>query len=179
MLPPRTWPGYQLFRTRFIRALEYQGKVSTWLRGELSRRPAERRLLREMEQPRLDDNVGLKPKGRGSLTYADHFVVDEATLGRSTPRVETVSTKQRDLRSMEPTDLSRQVQIDAREAVAKYGGEVEVRRPGHPLFERRVPVSRVHLVYDESLVPLKSELRGQMRRAAREAGVELHFYHAP
>jgi hypothetical protein len=132
-----------------------------------------------MKQPRTDRNVGLKREGRTSLTYADDLAVDEATLKSGAPRVESVSTKQRDFMRMSEKEAAEKVGTDAREALAKYGGEVEVRRRGHPLFGRRVTVSRAHLVYDGALVPEVSSFRDAMLEAAEAAGVELHFHHAP
>lgn len=177
--PPLTWSGYRNFRTRFKNAMEFQVRVSALLRGEVKLPQGERKVLRGMEQPRTDANVGLRHEGNTSVTYADDLAVDEATLKSSEPRVESVSTKQRDFRRMSEDDARKQVRTDAEEALAKYGGEVEVRRRGHPLFERRVTVSRVHLVYDEALVPEKSAFRDAMRQAAKGKGVELHFHHAP
>jgi hypothetical protein len=136
-------------------------------------------MLGNMEKPRVDDNVGLSQEGNPSRTYADQFAIDESTLGRGIPHVETFSTKQRNLTRLGKEDLEKQVKLDASEALTKYGGTVEVRRPGHPLFERQVPVSRVHLVYDEAFVPQRQNLREAMTRAAEHAGVELHFHHAP
>lgn len=122
--------------------------------------------------------MGLKREGRTSVVYVDHLAVDEATLKSSAPRVETISTKQRDFKRMSEDEAKNQVAADAREALTKYGGAVEVRRRGHPLFGRRVPVSRVHLVYDGKLVPELSPVRTAMLEAAEEAGVEVHFHHA-
>jgi hypothetical protein len=181
--PPRTWPSYQEFRSRVRRALEFQAKVSSLLQREVSLQPAERQalggMMRGMKQPRTDGNVGLKHEGRTTVTYADDVTVDEVTLKSRAPHVESVSTKQRDFRRMSRDEAADQVETDAREALAKYGGEVEVRRRGHPLFGRRVAVSRVHLVYDAALVPKEEFFRKRMLEAAKEAGVELHFQHAP
>ncbi len=177
--PPLTWSGYRSFRTRFKNAMEFQVKVSALLRGEVKLSQGERKVLRGLKQPRTDANVGLKHEGSASVTYADDLAVDEATLKSSEPRVESVSIKQRDFRRMSEGKAEEQVRADAQEALAKYGGEVEVRRRGHPLFERRVTVSRVHLVYDEAFVPEDEFFRRSMRGAAKEKGVELHFHHAP
>lgn len=135
--------------------------------------------MRGMKQPRTDGNVGLRREGSTSVFYTDDLIVDQATLKSGAPRVETVSTKQRDFHRMSDKEAADQVRTDAREALAKYGGEVEVRRQGHPLFGRRVTVSRVHLVYDAKLVPEGSAVRDRMSEAARMTGVEIHFYHAP
>lgn len=175
---PMEWPGYLAFRTRFRAAIEVQASVAEMLRGEAKLPPAERMVLKGMTQPLSETNVGLKREGRTSVVYVDHLAVDGATLKGSTPRVESISTKQRDFKRMSIDDARDRVRADAREALTKYGGEVEVRRRGHPLFGRRVAVSRVHLVYDGKLVPEVSEFTDAMLEAAKEAGVELHFHHA-
>ena len=42
---------------------------------------------------------------------------------------------------------------DINEALTKYGGEVEIRKPGHPLYGKIAKVSEVSLVYDANFVP--------------------------
>jgi hypothetical protein len=167
--PPLTWRSYYAFRARFAEALKFQRGVSAELLREAELPRQERRMLGGMEKPRVDDNVGLSREGSSSRNYADQLVVDEATLQKSTPRVESFSTKQRDLRRMSDRELERQVGSDAREALSKYGDTVEIRRPGHPLFERRVTVSRVHLVYDEALTdPQASQAQRTDGKSCRE-----------
>jgi hypothetical protein len=175
--PPLTWEGYRLFRTRFVRAMEFQQSFSARLRRELSAQASERRMGREMKRPRMDENLGLRPEDGDAITYVDQFVVDEATLGQDTPRVESFSTKQRDFTRMNEDGIKKHVLADSREALGKYGGTVEVRRPSHPLFERQVTVSRVHLVYDEGLLPNLPNVKQLMESFAVESGVELHFHH--
>lgn len=174
---PLEWPGYQAFRTRVRAAIEVQASVAEMLRGEAKLPAAERMVLRGMKQPLTETNVGLKREGKASVVYVDHIAVDGATLKSSAPRVESISTKQRDFKRMSENEAKNQVAADAREALTKYGGEVEVRRRGHPLFGRRVTVSRVHLMYDGRLVPGESPVRTAMLKAAEEAGVEIHFHH--
>ncbi|WP_224372464.1 hypothetical protein [Hyalangium versicolor] len=149
------------------------------LRAEVDTSRARRQMLDQMERPRVDENVGLAHDDGTPLSYADQFVVDEATVRQATPHVETFSTKQRDFSGMSVRVIEQHVIADSKEAVGKYGGTVEVRRPGHPLFERRVPVSRVHLVYDGRLLPELHNLREQMTTTARRLGVALHFHHDP
>jgi hypothetical protein len=175
---PLKWPGYLAFRTRVRTAMEVQASVAEMLRGEAKLPPAERVVLTGMKQPLSETNVGLKREGRTSVAYVDHLAVDGATLKSSAPRVESISTKQRDFKRMSVNEARDQVAADAREALTKYGGEVEVRRHGHPLFGRRVNVSRVHLVYDGKLVPGESPVRTAMLEAAKKAEVEIHFHHA-
>jgi hypothetical protein len=176
--PPLAWESYRRFRTRFARAMKFQSDVSAMLQGEVEKPQGKRQLLHEMARPQIDENVGLAHEGSDTRTYVDQLAVDEATLENGAPRVEAFSTKQRDFTAMSDHDLRMQVEVDAREALRKYGGTVEIRRQGHPLFERRVTVTQVHVVYDESLVPQVPTLREEMKAIAGKQGVTLHFHHA-
>jgi hypothetical protein len=101
--------------------------------------------------------------------------VDQATLGPGLrPSAHTFSTKQRDFAGMSQGEAINQLKLDAREARAKYGGEVEVRRPGHPLFGNKVRVSRPHLVYGAT--SLDDTSKKALLNAAPEHGVALHFH---
>jgi hypothetical protein len=105
----------------------------------------------------------------------DDLVVDKATLGPGLkPSVHSFSIKQRNFSSMSSEAAVDQFTMDALEARTKYGGTVEVRRPGHPLFGKTVNVSRVHVVYDgKTLLP---ELRGALSNQAFQENIALHFY---
>jgi hypothetical protein len=177
--PPLTWEGYRLFRTRFARAMKFQSDVSALLQEQVEKPHGQRQFLREMARPHINENVGLAHQGSDARTFVDQLAVDEATLESETPRVETFSTKQRDFTRLDNKAVIAQVEADAREALRKYGSTVEVRRPGHPLFERKVPVTQVHVVYDENLAPHPPELRTRMETIASGLGVTLHFHHVP
>ncbi|PTL82314.1 hypothetical protein DAT35_19890 [Vitiosangium sp. GDMCC 1.1324] len=173
--PPLEWNSYKTFLGRFQRAMEFQRDVAQMLRQQAKLAETQRHWLRGLEHPIVTENVGLVHEGRTSLTYVDQFVVDESSLrpGR-TPTVHCFSNKQRSFKSMDKREIESQLKADALEALTKYGGTVEVRRPGHPLFGRRVEVSRVHLVYDEQgLTP--SDKRMLMNRA-QTLDIELHFH---
>jgi hypothetical protein len=175
--PPLLWDSYNAFRGRFQQALDFQRKVARLLEQEAKLARGQRAWLRGLEQPLVTENVGLARAGNTAITYVDQFVVDEATLRPGqTPSVHSFSNKQRDFKSMSRRDALRQLEADAQEARAKYGGTVEIRRPGHPLFGRKVTVSRVHLVYDET--SLKPKLRDSLLDEAVDLDIELHF-HAP
>ena len=88
------------------------------------------------------------------------------------PRVETISVKKRTFSKMDEAEVATQVRADILEATTKHGGRLEVRRPGHPLYGHTVPVSKVHLIYDASIVGRWQEL---IRRIGKEAGVGVHF----
>jgi hypothetical protein len=178
--PPLTWEGYQAMHANFRRGVKFQRSVGQMLRRELELPEHVRRVLRGMRKPRMDENVGLTRPGNTALTYADQFAVDEATLESGAKvRVETFSNKSRNFKGWSEQDIFEQVQADANEALVKYGGLVQVRRPGHPLFGQDVTVSRVHLVYDsETLTPaLKQEIPRALGK--KNTKVEVHFHHVP
>jgi hypothetical protein len=173
--PPLLWDSYNAFRGRFQQALDFQRKVARLLEQEAKLARGQRAWLRGLEQPLVTENVGLARAGNTAITYVDQFVVDEATLRPGqTPSVHSFSNKQRDFKSMSRRDALRQLEADAQEARAKYGGTVEIRRPGHPLFGRKVTVSRVHLVYDE--MGMTSETRNALSQQAANFNIELHFH---
>lgn len=172
--PPLKWPSYQQFRERFRQALEFQRRVGEAMRSEARGSSGTRSLLRGLEQPLVTENVGLAHEG-GALTYVDQLVVDEASLGSNArPSVHSFSNKQRTFPAGDLDGALKQLQSDLREAKAKYGGTVEVRRPGHPLYGRKVIVTRVHLVYDGN--GLQQKFRESFANAARNQGVVLHFH---
>jgi hypothetical protein len=51
---------------------------------------------------------------------------------------------------------------------------VEIRRPGHPLFGRKVHASRLHLVYDEQ--GITPEFKRELTKRAEKLNIELHFH---
>jgi hypothetical protein len=173
--PPLVWNSYTTFRGRFQQALAFQRNVAQVLRSEAGLARTERHWLRGLEQPLVMENVGLAHEGRAWLTYVDQLVVDEATLSPGQrPSIHSFSNKQRSFKSMSGHEIENQLAADVREALAKYGGTVEVRRPGHPLFGRTVNISRVHLVYDgQGMAP---ETRATLNRASRQFDIELHIH---
>jgi hypothetical protein len=181
--PPLLWMGYREMRSTVQRGFEFQREVFRLLRQELDLPEAARRLLRGMKKPLLAENVGLRRPDSTSLTFADQVAVDEATLQPvAKARVETFSNKSRDFRGMTEDEIVEQALVDAREARTKYGGTVQIRRPGHPLFGKDVIVSKVHLVYDSETLTPPLRIRLTKEFTARKVGVELHFHqvsHAP
>jgi hypothetical protein len=173
--PPLVWDGYDVFLGRFQRALAFERDVARVIRHEAGLADTQRQWLRGLERPLVTEHMGLAHEGRATLTYVDQFVVDEASLrpGR-TPVVHSFSNKQRDFKPMSTRELENQLTTDAREALTKYGGVVEVRRPGHPLFGRKVEVSRVHLIYDEQR--LTDSIKKTLMDEARTLDIELHFH---
>lgn len=168
---PLTWESYSALLGRFQRSVEFQRAVTRWLQQP----EGARQWLPGMKQPLVTDNMGLQLEGRAYPVYVDQLAVDEATLGPGLrPSVHSFSTKQRSFAGKTPKEAVQQLDVDANEARAKYGGEVEVRRRVHPLFGQKVRISRVHIVYDGT--GLSPKLQEGLLKAAPDHGVELHFY---
>ncbi|WP_407753501.1 hypothetical protein [Archangium sp.] len=173
--PPLTWDAYHHFQDTVLRGSEFQRSVSEAMRWELTLPEAQRHLVPNMKKPLLAENVGVARTGRPQVLYPDQLVVDEATLKPGTrPHVEAFSNKSRDFNSMSKEQIREQAVLDADEALTKYGGILQVRRAGHPLFGQEVTVSKVHLVYDAAMAT--EDVRGLLEQALRRKNVEIHFH---
>lgn len=173
--PPLMWEAYRQFQRIVQRGSRFQRSVSETMRRELTLPEAQRLLVPDMKKPLLAENVGVARTGSPQVLYPDQLVVDEATLKPGMrPRVEAFSNKSRDFNSMSKRQIDAQVGLDAEEAITKYSGVIQVRRPGHPLFGQEVTVSKVHLVYDAELA--SEEARNLIRQALLKKNIELHFH---
>ncbi|MDY7230478.1 hypothetical protein [Hyalangium rubrum] len=171
---PLTWESYSTLLGRFQRALEFQRSTTQALQQE-ALASGQRQWLRGMERPIVAENVGLAHEGTSTLSYVDQLVVDQASLRPGMrPSLHTFSNKQHHFSAVNERDAIKQVRLDISEAQTKYGGTVEVRRPGHPLFGRKVVVSRVHLVYDGT--GISPAFMETLSVEARTRGVSLHFH---
>ena len=172
--PPLTWDSYSALLDRFQRSLDFQRGVTRTLQHQASAEGS-RAWLPGVKQPLVTDNTGLLPQGRAHPVYVDQLAVDQATLGPGLrPSVHTFSNKQRNFSTMSIDDALRQYRADLQEVQAKYSGIVEVRRPGHPLFQQKVEISQAHIVYDGKLVP--PPIRKELSLYARSRGAALHFH---
>jgi hypothetical protein len=172
--PPLTWESYSTLLGRFQRSLEFQHDVTRRLQQPGSAAGSQE-WLPGMKQPLITSNTGLQLEGRAAPVYVDQLAVDQATLGPGLrPSVHTFSNKQRNFTAMSPDEALRQYKADLQEVHAKYSGIVEVRRPGHPLFQQKVEISQAHIVYDGGLVPIP--IRNELSRYARSRGAVLHFH---
>jgi hypothetical protein len=171
--PPLRWEDYRAFRQHFQTCNEFESKVGGVLMRELEHPASSRRILTGSQQPLLARHVGTKKSGHAGVRYPDFLAVDEATLKEGhVPRVESVSVKKRTFSRMSKREVERTVSADLQQATSQYGGLLEVRRPGHPLYGRTVQVSQVHLVYDvQSVGTWKSFIQD----LCRERRVEVHF----
>ncbi|MFL5346919.1 MAG: hypothetical protein ACJ8AT_19220 [Hyalangium sp.] len=171
--PPLRWEAYRDLRHHFESCYEFESRVGGILLQELEQPAGARRLLTGSRQPLLARHVGTKKSGQQGVRYPDYLAVDEATLKEgSVPRVETVSVKLRNFSKMSATEVARQVRVDLEEAMDKYGGRLEVRRPEHPLYGRTVQISRLHLVYEAQSV---GAWQSVIQDLCQKAGVEVHF----
>jgi hypothetical protein len=171
--PPLRWEDYRQLRNHFQSCYEFESKVGGILLQELELPAGSHRLLTDSRQPLLARHVGTTKTGQQGVRFPDYLAVDEASLEEgSVPRVETISVKKRNFAKMNMNDVRAQVKTDTRQALDQYGGSLEVRRPGHPLYGRSVRVSKVHLVYETKGV---DSWKAVIQEVCDEAKVEVHF----
>ncbi|HSP78637.1 MAG TPA: hypothetical protein VLQ93_08920 [Myxococcaceae bacterium] len=176
---PGTWPRWWT-RGWFTRGLAFERLMVALLEADAALPRAQRRFLGAFLKPRIVRYVGVwKPESL--LRYADVLVIEEGGPTGGTPRVETFSFKSRDLSGLGEKALEAQMKADAREALWKYGGTLDIRRDAlQPLLRggSKVSVQRVRLVYEGgALLPEDVDL---MKAAVRETeskvpGVEVLF----
>ncbi len=114
-------------------------------------------------------------KPKTDLRFADVLIIEQKPLPGQPPRVETFSFKSRDFSGLTAEAMEAQMTADAREALRKYGGTLDIRRPG---LESRAKVQRVRLIYEGG--PLKPKNERELSEAMRGAeskvpGVEVLF----
>jgi hypothetical protein len=147
---PLRWAPYELLRGWFARGLAFERLMVQVLRADARLPRAQRRFLGAFDNPRIERSVGVRKPDTG-LRYADVLIIEEGGLSRGPPRVETFSFKSRALSQLEGGLLETQMIEDAKEALRKYGGILDIRRDSlRPLLPqgREVPIQRVRLVYE-------------------------------
>jgi hypothetical protein len=178
---PLRWAHYEQLWRGFTRGLAFERLMVALLEADAALPRAQRRFLGAFIQPRILRYVGVK-KPESGLRFADVLVVETGTPSRGPPRVETFSFKSRNLSELEYKVLVAQVVADAREALQKYGGTLDIRRDSlQPLLRHgsQVPVQRVRLVYEGGGL-LPKENANVLKRAVDETtskvpGVEVLF----
>jgi hypothetical protein len=147
---PLRWAHYERMWGWFTRGLAFERFMVALLEADAALPRAQRRFLGAFDQPRILRSVGVwKPES--GLRYADVLVLEEGGPIGAPPRVETFSFKSRDLSVLKADVLTAQMIVDAREALQKYGGTLDIRRGSlqHILHESpEVPVQRVRLIYE-------------------------------
>lgn len=168
--PPRSWDSYRNIR---------ESRSGQTVRG----RAHQERVTRSMEELKADylteSDVGVskvKKPGQGDVKYSDQLILE-----RQSGDVTAVSNKSRDFKarvkdytSAELNGVREQVRADVQELFAKYGGELHVRRPSHPLFNQKVNVREVILVYENRSGLVNRDLMEIIRATARDEAQRLN-----
>ncbi|WP_233605020.1 hypothetical protein [Corallococcus sp. AB030] len=139
---PLRWEGYLELRGQFIRGLMFERAMVAQLRADAALPRAQRRWLKDFDQPRIETHVGMT---KADLRFADVLAVETKPPSGQPPRMETFSFKSRDLHLLSEAALTAQMRADARAALRYYGEAVNVRRPG---LEGPARIRRVRLIYE-------------------------------
>ncbi|MCK8498957.1 hypothetical protein [Myxococcus fulvus] len=171
---PLGWADYQVMRDRYARGLAFERTMVALLMEDAARPRAQRRWLRDFEQPRIETHVGVM---KADLRFADALVIEERPPPGQAPRVETFSFKSRELNRLERSELTAQLRADAGDALKYYGETVDIRRT--ELQRRGMPakVERVRLVYERKLAPSDTDVLASTVRNVKTyvKGVEVLF----
>ncbi|WP_415841850.1 hypothetical protein, partial [Myxococcus xanthus] len=145
---PLVWEGYEKMRNYHARGMEFERKMVATLEEDAAKPRAERKWLKDFEQPRIETHVGVS---KVDFRYADVLVIEERLPPGQPPRVETFSFKSRNLSLLDRDELTVQVSTDASNAMKYYGGSLKILRDG---MRQQAVVKRVRLVYEgENLLP--------------------------
>ncbi|MHA7632730.1 hypothetical protein [Corallococcus sp. M7] len=139
---PLRWEGYLELRGQFIRGLMFERDMVARLRADAALPRAQRRWLKDFDQPRIETHVGMT---KADLRFADALIIETKPPSGQPPRMETFSFKSRDLHLLSESALTAQMRADARAALRYYGETVNVRRPG---LEGQVRIRKVRLIYE-------------------------------
>ncbi|HSP81772.1 MAG TPA: hypothetical protein VLQ93_24850, partial [Myxococcaceae bacterium] len=157
---PLRWASYERMWGWFTRGLAFERLMLALLEADAKLPRAQRRFLGAFLQPRIERYVGVWKPG-SEMRFADVLVIEEGGLSGGPPRVETFSFKSRDFSGLGENALAAQMKADAREALWKYGGTLDIRRDSlQPLLRggSEVPVQRVRLIYEGgTLKPTKTK----------------------
>nr|WP_217279266.1 hypothetical protein [Corallococcus exiguus] len=169
---PLKWAGYQLLRDRYARGLTFERKMVAILEADAALPRAQRKWLRDFDQPRIETHVGV---AKVDIRFADVLVIEEGPTAGPMPRVETFSLKSRDLSQLTDKALRAQMIADASAALTYYGETLSILRTK---IRQQARVLRVRLVYEGgALKPSKVDvLRESVGIAERKVkGVEVSF----
>ncbi|NVJ27531.1 hypothetical protein HUW62_40595 [Myxococcus sp. AM011] len=169
---PLKWEGYEGMRAYYARGMAFENAMVAILEADAALPRAQRRWLGDFEQPRIETHVGVS---KVDFRYVDVLVIEERPPPGQPPRVETFSFKSRNLAALDRNALAVQLNTDASNAMAFYGGTLKILRAG---MRQQADVRRVRLVYEgKDLLP---EGRFALDNAADAAqrnikGVEVLF----
>jgi hypothetical protein len=154
---PLKWEPYERMRAWFARGMAFERDMVKLLREDAGKPRSQRTFLGDFDRPRIEIHVGVRKPGPG-LRYADVLVIEEGELGGRPRRVEAFSFKSRDLSGLGSDALTAQMIEDAREALHKYGGTLDIRRISLQSLVSggsEVQVSRVRLIYEAGMLKPK------------------------
>ena len=177
---PLRWAAYERLWGWFTRGLEFERAMMKLLEADARLPRAVRRFLGGFDRPRVERHVGVKKPATG-VCYADVIVIEEGQSAGGPPRVETFSFKSRDFSGLDVDALSAQMAEDAREALRKYGEDLEIRRDSLQSLlhgSGKIPVQRVYLVYEGGeLKPMNPDNLGKalLKTAGSVPEVEVQF----
>jgi|GEM_PF-3573354 len=141
---PLKYFAYVRMRASYAQGLAFERKMVALLMEDAARPRAERRWLKDFDQPRIETHVGL---AKADLRFADVLVIEEGPSAGPRPRVETFTFKSRDLSRMKLTELTAQLAADAHDALMYNGETLRIRHPG---MEMEAQVQRASLIYERS-----------------------------
>jgi hypothetical protein len=90
---PLPWGEYESFLGKFRRGTQYQEGVFKTLQEEAQ--SGNRSIIKGMQDPYVESNVGLAGSKGETTKFADQLVVDRATLNSGHPHIEAFSNKSR------------------------------------------------------------------------------------
>ncbi|MFP2909422.1 hypothetical protein ACLESD_31145 [Pyxidicoccus sp. 3LFB2] len=175
---PLRWEAYEPLRGQFARGLDFERAMVARLRADAALPRAQRRWLKDFEQPRIETHVGVAKTDVAGVRYADVLVIEEKPPPGTPIRVETCSFKSRNFKPMDVDDVRAQMEADANNAVKHYGRTLNIRRRVLGLTDVEVQVQRVRLIYEGGeLSPREMDMAHTAMEAVenRVKGVEVSF----
>lgn len=175
--PPLAWTGYAQMQGQFARGLVFERAMVKVLRADASLPKAQRRFLKDFDEPRIETYVGVAKRNTPGVRFADVLVIENQPRS-SPPRVEAFSFKSRELGGLRKNELLARMRADASEALLYYGEELDIRRRSLHLRDTPVRVRRVRLIYEGgALKPRDPQMLEQVVSVVEEDvdGVEVLF----
>ncbi|QAT88244.1 hypothetical protein EJ065_6719 [Corallococcus coralloides] len=139
---PLKWAGYRLVRDRYARGLSFERKMVSLLEADAALPRAQRRWLKDFDQPRIETHVGV---AKVDIRFADVLVIEDGPVAGPTPRVETFSFKSRDFKLADRDALAAQMTTDAGHALRYYGETLNILRSE---IRQQAHIQRIRLVYE-------------------------------
>ncbi|RYD68439.1 MAG: hypothetical protein EOP84_29945, partial [Verrucomicrobiaceae bacterium] len=122
--------------------LSFERKMVSLLEADAALPRAQRRWLKDFDQPRIETHVGV---AKVDIRFADVLVIEEGPVAGPTPRVETFSFKSRDFKLADRDALAAQMTTDAGHALRYYGETLNILRSE---IRQQAHIQRIRLVYE-------------------------------